>query len=201
VLAGGWSRPLRTVRSAVLGPWAAIIAFNLVMVAWHIPALLDLAQENQYVHIWLMHASFFAVGVWFWVQFIPSPPLHRRMSAPSRLGALVTTNVIMWFLAMSLSIFTQTSWYSPYSHVPGVTLPPFADQQIGAAILWVCGDLWCFPTVAFIIMRMAADEGGVGAVIEKILRRGSARIGWARAVPRGVPSGAAVGGAEPPSGT
>ena len=112
VLAGGWSRPLRTFRSAALGPWAAIVAFNVVMIAWHIPALFDLSQENQYVHVWLMHATFFAAGVWFWIQFIPSPPLHRRLSAPSRLAALVTTNVIMWFLAMSLSIFTQTSWYS-----------------------------------------------------------------------------------------
>jgi putative membrane protein len=201
VLAGGWSRPLRTFRSAVLGPWAAIVAFNAVMIAWHVPVLFDLAQENQYVHIWLMHASFFAAGVWFWVQFIPSPPLHRRLSAPNRLAALVTTNVIMWFLAMSLSIFTQTSWYSPYSHLPGITMAPFADQQIGAAILWVCGDFWCFPAVAFIILRMAADEGGVGAAIDKILRKGSSRGAWAGAVPRGVPRNPAVGGAEPPSST
>src|SRR6266566_2177678 len=27
VLAGGWSRPLRILREAVLGPWAAIVAF------------------------------------------------------------------------------------------------------------------------------------------------------------------------------
>ncbi len=201
VLAGGWSRPLRTFRSAVLGPWAAIIAFNVAMIAWHIPALFDLSQENQYVHIWLMHASFFAAGVWFWAQFIPSPPLHLRMSAPGSLAALVTTNVIMWFLAMSLSIFTQSSWYSPYGHVPGVTLPPFADQQIGAAILWVCGDLWCFPAVAFIIMGMAADDGGVGAAIERIVRRGSSGAGWARAVPHGVPPSPAVGRAQPPRGT
>ncbi len=201
VLAGAWSRPLRSFRSAAAGPWAAIIAFNVVMTAWHVPALFDLAQQNPYVHIWLMHASFFAVGVWFWVQFIPSPPLHRRMSAPSRLTALVTTNVIMWFLAMSLSVFTQTSWYSTYRGLPGITLPPFADQQIGAAILWVCGDLWCFPAVAFLIMRIAADEGGVGAAIDKILRKGSSRGAWARPAPRAVPSRPAAGGAEPPQGT
>jgi putative membrane protein len=204
-LAGGWSRPLRAIRAAVGGPWAAIISFSVVMIAWHIPALFDLAQRNQYVHIWLMHAGFFAVGVWFWVQFIPSPPLHRRMPLLNRLAALVATNVVMWFLAMSLSIFTQTSWYSGYSHLPGITLPPFADQQIGAAILWVCGDLWCFPAVAFIILRLAADEGGVGAAIEKILGRGSARIGWAQAMSRPVrparpPSLPAVGGTEPPGG-
>ena len=139
VLADGWSRPVRAVRAAVGGPWAAIIAFNVAMIAWHVPALFGLAQRNQYVHIWLMHASFFVAGVWFWIQFIPSPPLHRRLPRPARLAALVMTNVIMWFLAMALSIFTQTSWYSAYGNLPGITLPPFADQQIGAAILWACG--------------------------------------------------------------
>ncbi len=184
------------------GPWAAIIAFNVAMIAWHVPALFGLAQRNQYVHIWLMHASFFVAGVWFWIQFIPSPPLHRRLPRPARLAALVMTNVIMWFLAMALSIFTQTSWYSAYGNLPGITLPPFADQQIGAAILWACGDLWCFPAVAFIILGMAADEGGVAAAIEKILNRGPARIGWAHDARQRVPSSRpGVGGAQPPSGT
>src|ERR1700733_14729934 len=139
VLAGGWSRPLRAVGRFLTEPLVAVVLFNLVMIVWHIPAAFDLAENNQVVHIWLMHSSFFLAGVLFWLQVIAYTPARALMQLLVRAAALLATNVVMIFIAMSLSIFATHSVYAPYDHVPGVTLPAFADQQIGAAILWVCG--------------------------------------------------------------
>jgi putative membrane protein len=182
VLAGGWSRPIRVVFHFLTGPVVAVVIFNAVMVLWHIPVLFDLAENNQLVHVWLMHSSFFLAGVLFWLQFIPSPPFRSRMPVLGRAAALLATNVVMIIIAMALSIFATHSLYGAYNHVPGVTLPPFADQQIGAAILWVCGDFWAMPTMIITIRKLIADEGGVGIALERFIGHGSreaAPRGWA----------------------
>ena len=126
-----------------------------------------------------MHASFFAAGVLFWLQFIPSPPFRRRMPLVSQAAALLVTNFIMIGIAMALSIFVNGPVYPVYAHVPGVTLPPFADQQIGAAILWVCGDFWALPAMIVIVRRLIVTDGSITAALDGMLNRGSARSGWA----------------------
>jgi cytochrome c oxidase assembly factor CtaG len=172
VLLGAWARPLRALGRFLTSGAVAIVAFNVIMVVWHVPALFDLAESNQYVHIWLMHSSFFVSGVFFWLQIIPSYPIKPKLSTAGQIWAILSTNVVMFVLAMALSIFTATSWYSVYNnHVPGVTLSPFADQQIGAAILWVCGDFWAVPALISIIRRALSQDEDMSVVIDRVLGR------------------------------
>jgi len=198
VLDGAWSRPLRGLGALVLRPWVSVGIFNAVMIFWHLPGPYDLAERNQAIHIWLMLGSFGVAGVLFWLQFIPSPPFRRQMPLLSRAAALLVTNVIMIGLAMALSIFASGSVYSVYAHIPGVTLPPFADQQIGAAILWVCGDFWAVPTMITIIRQMMAADGNMSGALEAMLNRGNALAGWGGSRV-GRPSPLADVRAQPPS--
>jgi putative membrane protein len=201
VQAGGWSRPIRAAGAFVLRPWVSVALFNVAMIAWHLPGPFDLADGNRTVHLWLMDGSFFVVGTLFWLQFIPSPPFRRRMPLPSRAAALLVTNAIMIGIAMALSIFVSGSVYPVYNHIPGVTLPPFADQQIGAAILWVCGDFWALPMMIVIVRQLIVTDGSVTAALDAILNRGQARSGWVTGRPRaGALSGGPAQRPSPPDG-
>ncbi len=187
--AARWPRPLRRAGGWLLAPWFAVVAFNVVMLAWHVPALLDLAVNNWAVQVWLLHPSYLFIGILFWLLFIPSPPLPMRMPPEGQAVALVATNVIMWLLAMAMGILTAVSWYPAYDHVPGVTLPPFADQQIGAGILWVCGDFWAIPTLIVAIRRIIMADGSLGSALDKMLGRerpaSVKTTGWASRAGRG----------------
>jgi hypothetical protein len=121
------------------------------------------------VHIWLDHGSMLTAGVLFWLQYIPSPPFHSRVTILGKVGGLFATNVVMVVLAMGLSIFATHSVYSVYGHTAGVSLPPYADQEIGGAILWVCGDFWAMPALIGAFLRLLRDEGGIGAAVEQML--------------------------------
>jgi len=84
VLAGGWSRPLRGLGGLLLRPWVSVALFNAAMLVWHLPGPFGLAEENQAVHIWLMHGTMFGPGVLFWLKITPSPPFRQRMPLLSR---------------------------------------------------------------------------------------------------------------------
>ncbi len=168
-----WARPLRAAKRTLLRPLPIVVAFNAVMLAFELPGPLDLAERDRAVHVWLMNGGMLATGVLFWLLIIASPPLRVQARPAVQAVALLATNVVMFLIAMSMTLLTQSSWYSAYEHIPGVGLAPLADQHLGAGILWVCGDLWAVPALIVALRRWISEEAGsIDAALERILGQG-----------------------------
>jgi len=167
------ARIFRAVGRFVRNPWVGVLSFNAAMLVWHVPRLFTLSEDNQAVHIWLMHGSFIVTGVLFWLQIIPSYPMRPAKSAIWQAGAIIATDVTMTVLAISMSFLTAVNWYPTYVHLAGVTLSPFADQQIGAAILWVCGDFWALPALYVVLRRAIDQDGSLSSVFDRMTGRGA----------------------------
>jgi cytochrome c oxidase assembly factor CtaG len=175
ILHGRSARPVRVAGRLLLAPLVGVAAFNLAMVGWQIPGPFDFAETNRFAHVWLMNVGMLTAGLLFWLAIIASPPLRMRASLAGQAAALLVTNVVMWIMAMSMSLFSDHAWYSVYNHVPGVAMSPFADQLLGAGILWVCGDFWAVPALVVVVRRLIAREDReIDSAIERLVGQGAA---------------------------
>ena len=140
---------LGAVAAVLAGAVASWLVFNLVFLAWHIPALYDATLRSPPVHA-LEHAMFFAVGLLFWTRVIDSSPWRSRLPATARAAYLGLAMVAGWILAVVLAT-APSPVYEPYAAEatrPG-GLTALGDQQLAAGVMWVPGSI-AF-TIAFIV--------------------------------------------------
>jgi cytochrome c oxidase assembly factor CtaG len=138
---GQWAAPLRALGRLLSRPVPAWVAFNCVLVAWHVPALFDLTLSNEAVHD-LEHTTFLVTGVLFWLQVIDSKPVRARLGYGARAIYLTAALLVSWVLALVLA-FASTPLYDAYAqlaHRPG-GLSAIADQQLAAGMMWVPGSI------------------------------------------------------------
>jgi len=149
----GW-QAAAAVREFAASPWTPVVAFNAVMVFWHLPGPFDFAAANSSVHIWLAHGAFFGLGVCLWLQVFGSYPFRPVLAPPGRVLALVSTNAVMVLTAMTMVMFSHDlyPWYASAGAAAQT-----ADQQIAGSILWVCGEVTFLPAILYTVARWLDD--------------------------------------------
>jgi len=163
-------RWLRTSTAVVTNPIVAVLAFNGVMVLWHLPVVFDWASWHDWSMNWLMTPSFVITGTLFWRVILPSHPAPARGSSRMQLAAIVVTAFEMLVLAMAMAIFTKAPWYSMNVAMDGASAA-LRDQRFAAGILWVCGDFWAVPALVLVAFRLSTRQGGVFGSLERALER------------------------------
>ena len=149
--------------TAIRWPWMAAVTLNLVMVAGHVPRLFDFVMTHGWWAMDLMNLAFFLSGLWFFVcVWQASTPLRWSIAG------VIATMAAMLFLAMAMSIFSSTSWYSSMDSMPGMVMASdFSSQQLAAAILWICGDFWAVPMLVILLRRVIEREGSLLGALQR----------------------------------
>ena len=166
-------------------PLFAALVLNVVMVASHTPRVFNFMMVHGWAMDWLMEPAFLLSGLYFFHFIVTSPPRVLRTRLRYQLVMIVVTMFEMLVLAMAMSIFTTQSWYSSMVASPTMTMPgmatsveqAFHQQQLAAAILWICGDFWAIPCIVVIVRRLINREGTLFGAMERQSTRLSGAAG------------------------
>jgi putative membrane protein len=145
--------PARWAASILAGAVASWLAFNLTLVAWHVPSAYDLTLRSQPVHA-LEHATFFAVGLLFWTRVVDSPPWRSPLTATTRAIYVGLAMIVSWVLAIVLAL-AAAPLYAPYAAEAGRPggISALVDQQLAAGVMWVPGSIPFTVALLFIAYR------------------------------------------------
>ena len=134
-------------------PWTAWLGIALVMGAWHIPWLYDLALRHVALHA-LEHASLVVFGTLFWI-----PVLCGRLDSLRSVVYVIAGSVPGWVLALVLT-FAQHPLYPAYAAPPHRIggLSAVADQQAAAGVMVAIGSIPFAIAVFVFLYRWVGTE-------------------------------------------
>ncbi len=122
------------IASRLTRPLTALVLFNLVFSAVHIPVIYDLTLRNNALHF-TEHALLVITGICMWWPVLSPLPEMPRLSDMMQIGYLFI-NEIFQTIAFALITFANHPLYSVYDHAPllwGITR--MEDQQMGGILM------------------------------------------------------------------
>ena len=149
--------PLQSLAKGLTHPLTCWILAALALIAWHVPALFDLALRSDGWHD-VEHICFLFSSILFWwpvVQPFPSEPRWPRWSIPLYLFlGMFPGSALAAFLT-----FSDRVLYSYYLQAPPVLgISPLQDQILAGALMWVLGFLACFFPAVFLTIRLLSPR-------------------------------------------
>ena len=167
----GWMvRPLlRDARLRQLGrtltrPGGAFATFNVVLVAWHLPPLYNLAMDQHPVHI-VEHLMIMVASVILWWPMLSPLDELPRAPYPVQMLYLFVVGLPMVMVAIFISM-ADGLLYPYYAGSPRIwaALTPQVDQHLGGLIMWIPGGMIFLAALSVVFFRWQGAGGGDGAV-------------------------------------
>ncbi|MDQ6748983.1 MAG: cytochrome c oxidase assembly protein [Candidatus Dormibacteraeota bacterium] len=145
-------------------PWLTVTVFNLVLLAWHVPALYQATLLNEDIHI-LEHLLFMASAFLFWVPIVGPVARRRGMGPMIRIGYLAYAGLPPTVIGMTLAL-SPFVLYPFYTVQPRLfaDLGPLVDQQLAGLMMFGLGNLIYLVPISVIFLRMSEEPEAVQTV-------------------------------------
>lgn len=160
--------PFRTLaRSARLGPLVraltrplpAFVIFNAVLVATHLPVVVDGFKVTQ-VGAFAVDMAWLGAGLVFWWQVLGRVAELDPLPLPGRI-VFVLLNVFIPTVPAAFLTFADYPIYAVYELAPRMSgLSAAEDQQLAGLVMKIVGGFTLFGTASVLFFRWYAQEEG-----------------------------------------
>jgi cytochrome c oxidase assembly factor CtaG len=177
------STVLRKVARFVSHPIFCWLTFISINVAWHLPAMYELALRSPSWHR-LEHFSFLSTALLFWWPIIQPYPWVARTPRWMILPYLFLADFQNTALSAFL-VFCDRVVYPTYETAPRITgLTALEDQAAAGAMMWVAGSVFFLIPVGLITIELLSTRRKV----RRSLKRDIGHIGPIRPISRSKPA-------------
>jgi len=147
---------LRRLARPLTRPAGAFAAFNLVLVAWHLPPLYNLAMDRHPIHI-VQHLMMLAVSALLWWPVMSPSRLLPRAAYPVQLLYLFVVGLPMVVVSIFITM-ADSVLYPYYAAAPRVfpLLSAHSDQHLGGLIMWIPGGMVFLLALSVVFFRWQA---------------------------------------------
>jgi putative membrane protein len=154
-------------------PLVTVVAFNVIWLGWHLPALFDKVPVSAAVAA-LEYAAYLGAGVLFWLQVIGSRPWEPLAPPMRRTAFLVGTVAADTILGMVL-VFGSGVFYRFYDNSWHHVMTVVDDQQLAGAVLWMGVLPPMIAAAVAVLVRWLNDEESedLSAGIDRLLTQRS----------------------------
>jgi putative membrane protein len=138
-------------------PVAAVVAFNVIWVAWHLPAPFDAVLSSPAAKA-AEYLLYLAAGTVFWLALIGSRPWSPAAAPLRRATLLIGTVVVDTVLGMALVFGSKVIYPAYYANTAHHVMTVLDDQQLAGAVVWMGMLLPVIPAAVALLLRWLNDE-------------------------------------------
>jgi putative membrane protein len=138
-------------------PLLALLAFNAVVIATHLPVVTDTLMRTQ-AGSFAIDTLWLAAGLLYWWPVVVDVPERPRFSPPVRMGYLFASMVFMTAPGAMLT-FNDLPIYGIYELAPPMgLLSPVDDQRVAGILMKLGGGAITWTAIAILFVRWNRDE-------------------------------------------